>query len=632
MRPLRPRVVAGAAGLLLLGASSMALAEPGPRLPKGGPVAVDRSDYVAYVADADNAAIHRVDLISLDVTTTPVACAPEQVVVLGGGKVAVSLRDCNRVDVYGFDAAGQGAQLASAEVAPEPWGLAVTPSGDVVVASAWGHTLTALDGGDLSPRFTLDLAREPRSVTVTPDGRRAFVTHAVGDTVTIVDLAAAWDGQPPGAKRLRVLGGQYRNRVDRSIGAGTLHPGASLAFAATLNEEGTRLFVPHLTEQNGGESVHTIPTTYGGVDILEDTTTPSVAVLGARDGRLLGADPPSKKAPARQAMTAAPVRINGDDFADLAVSPAGSPARQVRAAAVLGDALLVTSYGTGELAELDARSVDPAMSLRRVFQVGEGPSGVDVLPEARIAVVWSQFSHEIAVVALGSGDVERATIASDPLPPEVAAGRRIFHTERDHRISRDGRACAGCHPEGRDDGLVWRLGVGPRQTPMLVGRLDEGPFGWLGKNPTLEANVTETMTRLGGTGLPKDRLAELVAFLRRGLRAPPRPAPAAADAPIVARGRELFTSEKVGCSGCHDLARAGSDRAPHDVASKTSTDVAASFRTPPLVFVAGTAPYFHDGRYATLEALLDDDLDRMGQTSHLSAADRAALLAFVRTL
>ena len=42
--------------------------------------------------------------------------------------------------------------------------------------------------------------------------------------------------------------------------------------------------------------------------------------------------------------------------------------------------------------------------------------------------------------------------------------------------------------------------------------------------------------------------------------------------------------------------------------------------------------YFHDGRYATLEALLDDNLDRMGSTSQLKGEDREALLAFLRTL
>src|SRR6185312_16058815 len=130
-----------------------------------------------------------------------------------------------------------------------------------------------------------------------------------------------------------------------------------------------------------------------------------------------------------------------------------------------------------------------------------------------------------------------------------------------------------------------------------------------------------------GTGLPKEQLANLTAFLRHGLRAPMRAAAGTPDA-VVARGRELFTSEAVGCSGCHDLAHEASDRRPHDVGSVSKADTTPAFRTPPLLYVGGTAPYFHDGRYATLEALLDDNIDRMGSTSQLSHDDRGALLAF----
>ena len=39
-------------------------------------------------------------------------------------------------------------------------------------------------------RHVIDLAAEPRGVAITPDGMRAFVTHAVGDA----ELAATADG------------------------------------------------------------------------------------------------------------------------------------------------------------------------------------------------------------------------------------------------------------------------------------------------------------------------------------------------------------------------------------------------------------------------------------------------------
>jgi len=323
--------------------------------------------------------------------------------------------------------------------------------------------------------------------------------------------------------------------------------------------------------------------------------------------------------------------VIADDQVGFAVAPGAAPTRQPRAVALAGDALLVASQGTNELWTLDARAIDPAMSPRRSFAVGEGPSGIDVDPEAGIAVVWNQLSHDLSVVDLDAGVVERVAVAADPLPADVAAGRRLFLTERDRRITRDGRACAGCHPEGRDDGLVWRLGAGPRQTPVLVGRLDRGPYGWLGKHDRLEDNMRETMSRLGGTGLPEPELQKLAMFVRRGLVAPGRAEERVGEGDPE-RGRAIFVSAEAGCADCHRLDAEGSDRAVHAVGSRGARDTTDGFRTPPLLMIGGSAPYFHDGRYATLEALLEDNLDRMGRTSHLSAGEMRDLVAFLRTL
>jgi streptogramin lyase len=602
---------------------------PFPSPTRGGAVALDPDALVAYAADADNRSLHAVDLASGEVATVPLGATPEQVILIGHDRLAVTLRDANEVLLLERDATGIPRPLASAAVPVEPFGLALSPRGELLVTSAWGNHLTSLHPETLERRWSLPLAREPRGVVVTPDGRRAFVTHLAGDAVTVVDLPER--GAPAAPRRLPALGARYRNRVDSALGAGTLHPAAALAYAPVLSDDGARLFVPHLAEQNGADTARSIPGAYGGVPVEEETSVASVAVIAASSERLLGEPPPEAHPVAGAASIAAGASVG------FAVAPRAAPSRHARAAALAGDALLVASLGTGELVELDARALDPAMSPRRVFRVGEGPTGVDADPDAGIAVVWSQLSHALSVVDLRSGEVETVEIAGDPLPPEVAAGRRLFLSERDRRISRDGRACASCHPDGRDDGLVWKLGAGPRQTPTLVGRLERGPYGWLGKHDRLEDNMQETMTRLGGAGLPEAELRSLAAFLRRGLRAPTRsggdaqpPGPAAGGDP--GRGRALFASADVGCSDCHRLEAEGSDRAVHRVGSRAAKDTTDGFRTPPLLFLGGTAPYFHDGRYATLEALLEDNLDRMGQTSQLSTAELQDLAAFLRTL
>jgi DNA-binding beta-propeller fold protein YncE len=597
-----------------------AVARPLGHAARGGSLILSADRGAAWIADADNRALHHVDLVSFDVISTPLDGVPEQVALTGDGHLAVTLRDRNEVALLAVGDDGDARVIATTEVPCDPFGLAITPQGEILVTSAFCHAVTALDLETLERRWSVDVAREPRAVVITPDGARAFVTHLVGSSVTVLDL----DEASPTPRRVQALGGLYRNRVDQAIGAGTLHPAAALAYAAVLSESGSRLFVPHLAEQNGASTTRAIPGAYGGVPVDEETSFAAVAVVSTQGERPVGGGAPL--APREALDKTAFVRV--DPGIDFAVAPAPAGCRQARAAAIEGDRLLVASQGTGELFELDARALDPAMSVRHAYVVGEGPKGVDVA--GGVAAVWSQLSHEIAVVSLGSGTVERRVIAGDPLPPDVAAGRRLFFTERDGRISRDGRACGACHPEGRDDGLTWKLGAGPRQTPTLLGRLDRGPFGWQAKHARLEDNMHETMTRLGGTGLPEGDLGRLAAFVRRGLARPPRAE--AADVALAARGRALFTSEKVGCSGCHRVDTEFSDRSLHDVASRAPTDASAAFRTPPLLYVGSSAPYFHDGRYPTLEALLADNFDRMGQTSQLSRGDLQALAAFLRTL
>ncbi len=609
-----------------LPATAFALSEPAAKpVPRGGALVLDRTNLVAYVADADAAALHQVSLSSGDVVTTPLECAPQEIIALSEDRLAVSLRACGKVAFLSIAPSGEATVDGTVDVPAEPWGLAVTPAGMLLVSSAWGHALTAVDVETRQARFSMDLPREPRGVTLSPDGQRAFVTHAVGEALSVVDLAPPGGAEKPAVRAVKALGGNHRNRVDRAAGAATAHPTASLAYTAAWNETGTRLFIPHLLVQNGRDTTRFVAGGYGGVSIQEDTSVATVAVLaGATSLPLVAAS--------EGAGAAGMARIHSDFFGSPAVAPSGSPGRQARAAAVVGEALFVTSFGTGELVELDARSLDPAMSVRRTFAVGEGPSGLDVDPRTGIAVVWSQISHEVAVVGLGSGDVEKIPVSGETLSAEMALGRRLFHAEGDRRISRDGRSCAGCHPEGRADGLVWRLGSGARKTLLLAGRLDHGPYGWHGEHAALEDNIDETIRRLGGTGLPKAELAALALHVKKGLHAPPAPTVSAGAQAMVQRGKVVFESDQVGCVWCHKLDQGASDRSLHDVGSRARDEERASFRTPPLRFVDGAGPYFHDGRYATLEAVVDQNLDRMGNTTALSPEDRTALVAFLRSL
>src|SRR5690606_6684744 len=128
----------------------------------------------------------------------------------------------------------------------------------------------------------------------------------------------------------------------------------------------------------------------------------------------------------------------------------------------------------------------------------------------------------------------------------------------------------------------------------------------------------------------------LQAFLRRGLVPPALEArePTAEEA----RGKAIFESKEAGCAGCHRPETEHTDRVAYPLRALPTRPgfdpepQDAENRTPSLRFVGGTEPYFHDGSARTLEAVIEQNGDRMGKTSHLSAAQRADLVAYLRSL
>jgi len=117
-------------------------------------------------------------------------------------------------------------------------------------------------------------------------------------------------------------------------------------------------------------------------------------------------------------------------------------------------------------------------------------------------------------------------------------------------------------------------------------------------------------------------------------------APRRAAHPGKKSGQRLFSDSAVGCATCHDpkteyTTRALSELSPLPLDKKRFDKEKSpkyEFKIPSLAFIGGTAPYYHDGSIPTLELLIDLNGDRMGHTKQLSKDDRAALVAFLRTL
>jgi cytochrome c peroxidase len=314
-----------------------------------------------------------------------------------------------------------------------------------------------------------------------------------------------------------------------------------------------------------------------------------------------------------------------------------APCLLPRSAVYDDGSLYLTCLGIDALLKLDARGIDPSRAEVRRWSVAAGPSGVAVDRDTHRAVVWSQFDREIAIVdTTGGAATMRLALArqSAGVTANVALGRRLFHRVGDARISSDGRACASCHPDGRDDALTWSTPDGSRQTPMLAGRLTEtAPYGWLGASDSVRDHLRKTFERLGGEGLPPAELSALVDYV--STLAPPI-VPAAfmsrEKQKLVERGRVLFESAETGCATCHEASRGFSDGMRHSVIARRADQEGEAFDTPSLRFIAGTGPYFHDGRYKTLDDVLTAPDHAMGTSTRLDRHDRAALVAYLETL
>jgi mono/diheme cytochrome c family protein len=553
------------------------------------------------VADEDDRAIRALDAATMrELAVTPLGGAPAHVLPLADGRIAVALRDKNEIAILEprGDLTEPLETRCTAPVATEPFGMAAVGEHEVAITSAWGARLTVMSTRDLDVRLSRELAREPRAVMISADGKTAFVTHAVGGVMSAVEL----DGGATSLIDLRV-GRRTGVNAPRESGQG---------FALTrvdLPNGASRMLAP-LVSVDPGAIDAPVTSGYGGSNEPSSTGTVAsmVAVVDSGSRRML---------------------LRGSPFSQR---KSAVDCLLPRAAVVRGHTMWLACLGIDAVLELDARFADPIVAERRRHPVASGPTGVAVDSDA--IYVWSQFGHAVTRIDSNAGKPAVATLArGTALSAKIARGRELYHATTDARISRDGRACASCHPDGRDDGLAWTSPNGLRQTKVLAADLGQSaPYGWFGEHKSLPEHMSETVERLGGTGFKHERqrpdieaLAEFVAHMPV-----PRPSAIGMDATQVARGKELFHAEAQGCAGCHH--GGGSNGVAYDIGSATKGDKRRPFDTPSLRLIGGSAPYFHDGRYATLRELLIGADGTMGHTGALSEADMRALETYLRTL
>lgn len=616
--------------------------------------------------------------------------APANLVAIRDGAL-VTVRDPGKLVRVRRGDDGKLTAAHEIAVAADAWGLAVNEAGTrALVTSAWTNTVTLIEisADGLRKCAEVSVGREPRGV-VFAEGSVAYVNHLVGNAITRLRLSGACDANGVSeVKAVVVAPSPVRSP------AGKVLP-ASLGYSLALSPDAKRLFLPrHALGARSHESWFGSTT----VDVISLPSEASVAPMHAAN--MLGKASKKPK----------------DHFYDGEFSNEPTESwsafvqpRDVRYRRGLGT-LIVASEGADRLVELDATVMDPSMAIAAVYELSDSfrrqqasppldgfqpsgprrdayvnpseanasnnrscaaPQGLVLDSREESAFVFCRASTTIARMRLhknlesidyiGIAGLTWARLGEDAGEKGMNLGRRLFYSS----VLAEGMGCAGCHPEGRDDGFVWRevvtkeygksrarflggaeirgpapaaLGV-PRRTPMLVGRvLPVGPYGWRGESETLEKRI-EAGTQLHAGEHPPDPPAYYInavgVFLRKGLAKPA--APPASLTPEEQKGKAIFADNKTGCATCHEPTRYFSNQTAMKLAALPTLpgfeeEPGALYKTPSLLYVGRHGPLFHDGSVKSLEELVEKNGTRMGDTAHLSAEERKALVAYLKTL
>lgn len=569
----------------------------------------------ALVADEDDTALVEIDLDAGTIlSATKLASRPRDLLVLADGRVAVTLPDAAAVAIVAREADGGWTEESRIPTPIEPMSMALSlDDATLWITTGVGHTLVGVAASTLTERARYSLGREPRAVLATQD--RVFVTHAADTVVSVLEARADGGVVTPRDIGNRVLcggGGDCAARRYARHGEAivrTSDVGVVVPVAQSLPVPAPGASKRSLCPKPGSDRDPTVAS--GGYGFgAEDAGPPVITDLPTFDatkGTLVGAGIPGLGAPS------------------CLLPRAAAASKDAVFVACLGSARVVryTSTARHDLGAKKKASDDVYFSeglMKTVgteaIPVGQGPTGIAVSADDATLAVWSAFDRTVTRIALASKERRVTAVPRTRARDEGwLRGRSLFYTNDDPRIASDGRACASCHIDGRDDDLAWKTPKGTRRTRLLAGQASKPPFGWNGEHATLDVHVKSTIENLHGKGLPDDQRADLATYVA-SIPAPP-------SAPEEAEGKRVFAAAD--CAACHGPSGRESDRLPHDIGT------GGAFVTPSLAGVGARRLVLHDGAKRSLDELLAKT-PGMGRAAMLSDGDRRVLIRYLETL
>jgi hypothetical protein len=497
--------------------------------------------------------------------------------------VAVAQRGA---DSIGFIERERGVLSDALWVGDEPTGLAVSPDGGTLYVSlATERAVALVDVASRTVKRRFSVGFDPRALALSADGLRLFVASY---------RSANLQNGPTGSRKAEDDQDVWVVRTDTGAIEKTVLSVAADLRALALSSDGKELYV-------AATDGDTIP-----------PQTDPMARSFVHQAVVIGADP-----------TAADYGkvLRRADLSRQA-SAAGQPFVNPGGVAAVGDTLWLSSEASDQLVALDRASL--AEKQRVAVCPGGGPRHVLPLGDGGLAVHCFQ-SFAVVFVGADGKVAETVRATDDPRPPAVALGERVFN--RPGAVHAANHACASCHIETQNDGMVWRFGPMIWHNVRPLQLLDATtPIEWGAYVSSTDNFGFQGPSSIVGRPATNDEAAGLTAFLGSLLGAPRATAHTRPDGSYTEAGRrgQALFEKKLGCAGCHQPPLYTSRRTIAAGKSGEAADV------PSLLGVYRHGVYLVNGQARSLEAVVDAALGYV--KAQASDGERADLIEFLRQL
>lgn len=526
-----------------------------------------------------------------------------------------------------------------------------------VTANTFSGTASVVDIAAKQLLAEIPVGEDPRSLVVAPDQSWMAVTSRTDGTITLIDLGTfevtdtipvglwPWGVVTDGDRLFVALQGEdaivevdvITGRVLRTMAVPDEPTGLALW--------GDFLYITHF--ESGALSLLYLPTGLVAQTIqgTPDSRLSQAVWVNAYDGR---AYVPATRANATNPVlifdtTVFPV-VNVFQLSDMGLM------RRERVAVDVADQpvnmpfdvhfdrarrwLWVVNAGSNDVSVIN---MNTGYSMANI-SVGANPRGITAYADGRFAFVYNALDGTISVIETAfMEEVDRLLATELDFPIELLIGAQLFYGSDDDRLAQDRRlSCATCHFDGGDDGQTWAgFPGGTRNTPTLYSVRETFPWGWQAEYDELADFNAFYREVMHGSGLIEDfpnpplgepnsgrspDLDALVTYLNTfegpGLNAQRIPPDE------ILAGEAVWMAQ--GCAECH-MPPLYSDGLMHNLGR-------GPINTPSLRWVWDTAPYYHDGRAATLFEVFRNDDGPHALLGEIPLADIEALIRYLESL